>query len=159
MRYRTSHELMARRVAAELKQGEVVTLGPGLPGMVPGYMAADRGAIFHAENGVLGYGRRQGEEEREPELVDGGGGPIGLSPGATIINQAESFGIVRGGYVDVASWRSSRSRSGETCGPERVFGARCRLWRTIGNRHGRKNPHRHDGAHHPGWRTQDSVGV
>ena len=102
MRYRTSHELMARRVAAELKQGEVVTLGPGLPGMVPGYMAADRGAIFHAENGVLGYGPAPGRGGEEPELVDGGGGPIGLSPGATIINQAESFGIVRGGYVDVA---------------------------------------------------------
>lgn len=99
---RISRELMARRVAAELGPGRVVNLGAGLPALVPSFTPPDHGVVFHSENGVLGYGRAQGERPGEPDLVDAVGSPISLLPGAAIVNQGDSLGLVRGGYVDVA---------------------------------------------------------
>ena len=97
-----SRELLALRVAAEFKSGQVVSLGAGLPGMVSGYVPTDRGVIFHSENGVVGYAPRPRQGAQNPDLVDAGGESIGLLRGGSIVDQADSFGLVRGGYVDVA---------------------------------------------------------
>ena len=102
MKARISHELLARRVALELQPGQVVNLGPGLPSMVVGHVPVDRGVIFHAENGLVGYVPRSEHAREEPDLVDAGGDPVGLLPGGAIFNQAESFGMIRGGHIDVA---------------------------------------------------------
>lgn len=96
-----SNDLAARRVAAELMPGQVVNLSAGLPGTVPGYVPAHRGVVFHAENGVLGYGPTTGHGTGDRDLVDAGGQPINLLPGSVIVDQADSFGLVRGGYIDV----------------------------------------------------------
>ena len=97
-----SHELLARRVAAELRPGQVVSLGAGLPATVASYAAAVRDVILHSENGVLGYGPTPEHGKQDADLVDAGGRPIGLLAGAAILHHADSFGMVRGGYVDVA---------------------------------------------------------
>ena len=108
MKARISRELLARRVALELHPGQVVNLGPGLPSMVVGYVPADRGVIFHAENGLVGYGPRPEHAREVPDLVDAGGEPVSLPPGGAIVNQAESFGMTRGGHVDVAVVEASQ---------------------------------------------------
>ena len=102
MKDRISPELQARRVAAELKPGQVVNLGSGLPSLVASYTAEDRGVVFHARNGVIGYGTGLDPGRDDPNLVDDGGGAIGLLPGAAVVNHSDSFGMVRAGYVDVA---------------------------------------------------------
>ena len=102
MAERISHELLALRVAAELRPGEVVNLGLGLPAAVAVHVPADRGVIFHAENGVVGYGARQKQGAERPAAVDASGEPIGLPPGTAIVDQVDAFGMVRGAYVDVA---------------------------------------------------------
>ena len=100
MKQRLSRELVALRVAAELKPGQVVNLGAGLPGSVLVHVPEARGVVFHSENGVLGYGPAKGTVY--PDLVDAGGEPIGLTRGAAFVHQADSFGAIRGGHVDVA---------------------------------------------------------
>ena len=102
MKAGASHELLARRVAAELRPGQVVSLGVGLPAMVPSYVPRNCGVIFHSENGVVGYGPRPQTGNEDPDLVDAGAEPIGLLPGSALVHQVDSFGIIRGGYVDVA---------------------------------------------------------
>ena len=93
---------MALRVAAELKPGQVVNLGPGMPAMVLGHVPADRGVVLYAQNGVLGYGPVPSGAMDDPNLVDAVGGSVGLLAGGAILHQADSFGIGRGGNVDVA---------------------------------------------------------
>lgn len=102
MRPGISRQLLASRVASELGPGQVVSLGVGLPGMVPDYVAAGMGVIFHAENGLINCGPRLRQGNRDSDVVDVGGQPVGLLPGGSIVHQADSLGMVRGGYVDVA---------------------------------------------------------
>ena len=97
-----SRQLLANRVASELGPGQVVNLGVGLPGMVSDYVAAGMGVIFHAENGLINHGPRPQGENWDSDLVDAGGEPVGLLPGGSVVHQADSLGMVRGGYVDVA---------------------------------------------------------
>ena len=97
-----SQQLLANRVASELGPGQVVNLGVGLPGMVPGYVTDGMGVIFHTENGLINCGPRLRQENWNSDLVDAGGEPVGLLPGGSIVHQADSLGMVRGGYVDVA---------------------------------------------------------
>ena len=97
-----SRQLLANRVASELGPGQVVNLGVGLPGMVPDYVAAGMGVIFHTENGLINRGPMSQRENWDSDLVDAGGEPVGLLPGGSIMHQADSLGMVRGGYVDVA---------------------------------------------------------
>ena len=99
---RVSQEFLARRVAAELKPGQVVNLGAGLPALVPRFTPPDPGVVFHSENGVLGYGPVSVQGMGDPDLVDAGGSPITPLRGAAIVDQADSLGIIRGGYVDMA---------------------------------------------------------
>ena len=120
---RLSRELMACRVAAEIQPGHVVHLAPGLPEMIPPYVLPSRGAVFHSENGVLGYGPRPEHGIGDPQLVGSGGRAVTLLPGASIVDQATSFGLLRGGQVDIGIVEASQvSENGDLVGPLEVGG-------------------------------------
>lgn len=90
-------ELIARRVALELHDGDVVNLGIGLPTLVVNYLPADVQITLQSENGFLGLGPLT---ETDPALVNAGGQPCGLVPGAATFDSAFSFALIRGGHVD-----------------------------------------------------------
>ena len=92
-------ELIARRVAQELKEGYIVNLGIGLPTMVPSYLPDDISITLQSENGFLGLGPLTGEPS--PGVVNAGGKPCGLIPGAAMFDSAMSFALIRGGHVDL----------------------------------------------------------
>lgn len=94
-------EVIARRAALELKDGDVVNLGIGLPTFVPNYVAPEVKVILQSENGLLGIGAEPAPGEENPELVNAGGGYITAIPGASSFDSATSFAIIRGGHVDV----------------------------------------------------------
>lgn len=92
-------ERIARRVARELHDGDVVNLGIGLPTLVPNYLPAGVHITLHSENGFLGLGPLHGAPEAN--VVNAGGKPCGLQPGAAMFDSATSFALIRGGHVDV----------------------------------------------------------
>ncbi len=94
-------ELIARRVAREIRPGMLVNLGIGLPSMVASHVPAERGVFFQAENGVIGLGARPLEGMEDPHLTDAGGGFVSAVPGAASIDSAMSFGLIRGGHLDM----------------------------------------------------------
>lgn len=94
-------ELIARRVAREIKAGMLVNLGIGLPSMVASFVPASLGVFFQAENGVIGLGARPPEGMEDPHLTDAGGGFVSAVPGAASIDSAMSFGLIRGGHLDM----------------------------------------------------------
>jgi len=94
-------EIIAKRVAKELKDGDVVNLGIGLPTMVPNYLPKGVNVILQSENGLLGMGPTPAEGQEDENLVNSGGGYITAQPGAVSFSSAVSFGIIRGGHVDV----------------------------------------------------------
>jgi acetate CoA/acetoacetate CoA-transferase beta subunit len=94
-------ERIARRVAREIGPGMLVNLGIGLPSMVANYVPADRAVFFQAENGVIGLGARPPEGMEDKDLTDAGGGFVTAVPGAASIDSAMSFGLIRGGHLDM----------------------------------------------------------
>ena len=94
-------ELIARRVAREIRPGTLVNLGIGLPSMVATFVPADLGVYFQAENGVIGLGARPPEGMEARHLTDAGGGFVSAVPGAASIDSAMSFGLIRGGHLDM----------------------------------------------------------
>jgi len=93
---------IAERAARELRPGEVVNLGIGIPNLIPGFLGADTQVVLHTENGLLGVGPRPGEDEFDPDLIDAAKQPITALPGAAYFDSASSFAMIRGGHVDVA---------------------------------------------------------
>ena len=94
-------ELIARRVAREVLPGSLVNLGVGLPSLVATYVPAGLGVFFQAENGVIGLGARPPEGMEDRHLTDAGGGFVTAVPGAASIDSAMSFGLIRGGHLDM----------------------------------------------------------
>ncbi|MEM1377080.1 MAG: 3-oxoacid CoA-transferase subunit B [Pseudomonadota bacterium] len=94
-------EIIARRVALEVKPDTLVNLGIGLPSMVANYLPEDVHVFFQAENGVIGLGARPPEGMEDPDLTDAGGSFVTAVPGAAAIDSAMSFGIIRGGHLDM----------------------------------------------------------
>lgn len=94
-------ELIARRCARELGQGEVVNLGLGVPTLVANYLSAEAGIVFHTENGAFGFGGRPGYYQADSDLTNAGTEPITLRPGAALMDLATSLGAMRRGYIDV----------------------------------------------------------
>jgi 3-oxoacid CoA-transferase len=98
---RLSHEMMAMRVARSLRRGQVVNLGLGIPTLVSNHVTSDMGVLFHAENGLLGYGPYPATEDTDWNVYNAGGQPVTLFPGASFFNSLDAFTMARGGYVDV----------------------------------------------------------
>jgi acetate CoA/acetoacetate CoA-transferase beta subunit len=94
-------ELIARRVAREIRPGSLVNLGIGLPSLVANFVPATLGVFFQAENGVIGLGARPPEGMEMRHLTDAGGGFVTAVPGAASIDSAMSFGLIRGGHLDM----------------------------------------------------------
>ena len=93
-------EMMAKRAAEEIKNGDVVNLGFGIPQKVINYIPADKTVFLHAENGILGAGPPPPEGQEDKELIDSGGVPITTVPGASFFDSADSFGLVRSGKLN-----------------------------------------------------------
>ncbi len=98
---RLTRELVAMRVARELAPGSTVNLGVGLPTLVGAFVPQEANILLQSENGILGYGGFS-EDAFDPELVNAGGQPIRLNPGASFFDSAASFAMIRGGHIDVA---------------------------------------------------------
>jgi acetate CoA/acetoacetate CoA-transferase beta subunit len=94
-------EVIARRVAKELKDGDRVNLGIGLPTLVAQYLPSTLHVYFHSENGIIGMSPLPGEGFEDVNLTDAGGRPVGALPGACAFDSAFSFGLIRGGHLDV----------------------------------------------------------
>ena len=96
-----TRELIALRVARELQPGMVVNLGFGLPTLVANF--APPGVIFQAENGILGYGRILEDDALfDSDVINAGGQPGEILPGASFFSSDQSFAMIRGGHIDVA---------------------------------------------------------
>ena len=93
--------IIARRVAKELKSGDLVNLGIGIPTLVANYLPEGLKVFFQSENGLIGTGPLPEQGMAHPLLTDAGGKPISALPGAATFDSATSFGLIRGGHVDV----------------------------------------------------------
>lgn len=94
-------EYIAQRVAKELHDGDVVNLGIGLPTLVANYVPHNKAVMFQSENGFVGLGPTPSEDNLDPYITNAGGKPVTIKTGGIFFDSATSFGIIRGGHVDL----------------------------------------------------------
>ena len=130
MKQGLTRELIALRIAKEMKDGYYVNLGFGMPGLVANFIPKDVEVFLHSENGILGYGRIAESQEMDIDLVNASGQPVTLVPGASFFHHADSFAMIRGGHVDLtvlggyqvseigdlANWRVPQRKTGSIGG-------------------------------------------
>jgi acetate CoA/acetoacetate CoA-transferase beta subunit len=93
--------IIAKRIARELRSGMLVNLGIGIPTLVANYVPSNVKVFFQSENGLIGTGPIPEEGMANPLLTDAGGNPVTALPGACTFDSAISFGLIRGGHVDM----------------------------------------------------------
>ena len=93
-------EIVAKRAAKEFKEGDVVTLGIGLPTAVADYVSEDKHVIFQSENGLLGVGKSQPKENPDTRITNAGGGFVEAKYGACFYDSQMAFTMMRGGHID-----------------------------------------------------------
>lgn len=93
--------IIAKRIAQELRPGMLINLGIGIPTLVANYVPQGINVFFQSENGLIGTGPIPEEGMAHPTLTDAGGRPVSALPGACTFDSAMSFGLIRGGHVDM----------------------------------------------------------
>lgn len=94
-------EIIAKRIAKEFKDGMIVNLGIGLPTLVPTFLSSDINIWIESENGILGLGPPPTAEQFDPLITDAGGTPVTIVTGGSTFDSNFSFGLIRGGHVDI----------------------------------------------------------